>query len=171
MKAAVKRPLLVLTTAGSLIASLSLAGLPQAHGSAVSALVTVASPTNLHPRNAQNEPELAVDPMHADTLVAGANELIDMQPCSKQAASTAVACSFPLGTFNLCVGLNGVYFSFDRGHAWTQPTYHGLTAAGCSPTVEPCTPVEGGHPYGPQLLRERAPFPERSGCGLRSDSR
>jgi hypothetical protein len=143
MKAVVKRPLLVLATAGSLIVSLSLVGLPQAHGSAVSALVTVASPTNMHPRNAQNEPALAVDPMHPDVLVAGANELIDMQPCSKDAAINHAACSFPLGTFNLGVGLTGVYFSFDRGHSWTQPTYHGLTAAGCSPTVEPCTPVEG----------------------------
>jgi hypothetical protein len=76
-------------------------------------------------------------------LAAGSNDLVDMQPCSRQAATTAGACSFPLGTFNLGVGLDGIYFSFDRGHSWTQPTYTGLTAADCSPTVEPCTPHVG----------------------------
>src|SRR5262249_51247694 len=57
--------------------------------------------------------------------------------------TTAAACSFPLGTFNLGVGLTGVYFSFNSGHNWIQPTYQGLTAAGCSPTAEPCTPQPG----------------------------
>jgi hypothetical protein len=95
------------------------------------------------PENAQNEPAIAVDPTNPNILAAGANDLVDMQPCSKQAAITAAACSFPLGTFNLGVGLGGVYFSFNSGHRWIQPTYHGLTAAGCDPTVEPCTPQPG----------------------------
>jgi hypothetical protein len=107
------------------------------------ALVSVGSPTDQHPRNAQNEPALAVDVSRPDILAAGANDLVDMQPCSQRAATTAAACSFPLGTFNLGVGLGGVYFSFDRGHTWTQPTYTGLTAADCSPTAEPCTPHVG----------------------------
>ena len=76
-------------------------------------------------------------------LPAGANDLVDMQPCSKLASTTAGACSFPLGTFNLGVGLTGVYFSFNSGHSWVQPIYHGLTAAGCDPTAEPCTAVPG----------------------------
>src|SRR5207247_9244955 len=143
MRAAVKRPLLVFATAGTMLVSLAIAGLPQAQSAGVGALVSVGSPTDLHPQNAQNEPALAVDPLHPATLVAGANDLVDMQACSKDAAINHGACSYPLGTFNLGVGLTGVYFSFDSGHSWTQPTYHGLTAAGCSPTVEPCTPVEG----------------------------
>jgi hypothetical protein len=110
---------------------------------ATQALVTVGSPNNQHPQNAQNEPALAVDASRPDVLAAGANDLVDMQPCSRQAATTAGACSFPLGTFNLGVGLGGVYFSFDRGHTWTQPTYTGLTAADCSPTVDPCSPHVG----------------------------
>ena len=140
---------LVLAAAGSVVWALS-AGLPVAHAAApapqatgTGALVTVGSPTDMHPRNAQNEPALAVDPVSPNILAAGANDLVDMQPCSKQASTTAAACSFPLGTFNLGVGLLGVYFSFDSGHNWIQPTYHGLTAAGCDPTAEPCTPQLG----------------------------
>jgi hypothetical protein len=119
------------------------AGFSPAGAVATQALVSVGSPSNQHPQNAQNEPALAVDASRPDVLAAGANDLVDMQPCSRQAATTASACSFPLGTFNLGVGLGGVYFSFDRGHTWTQPTYTGLTAADCSPTVEPCTPHLG----------------------------
>src|SRR5215470_8226986 len=135
--------------AGSVVLALS-AGLPAAHAAGhtsqatgTGALVSVGSPTNMHPENAQNEPALAVDPTNPNILAAGANDLVDMQPCSELAAHTAAACSFPLGTFNLGVGLGGVYFSFDSGHSWTQPTYQGLTAQGCSPTVEPCTPQQG----------------------------
>jgi hypothetical protein len=119
------------------------AGLSPAGAQATQALVSVGSPTNQHPQNAQNEPALAVDASRPDVLAAGANDLVDMQPCSRLAATTAAACSFPLGTYNLGVGQAGVYFSFDRGHSWTQPTYTGLTAADCSPTVEPCTPHLG----------------------------
>jgi hypothetical protein len=114
-----------------------------AQASATSALVSVGSPTNNHPQNAQNEPSLAVDASRPTVLAAGANDLVDMQPCSQLASTTAGACSFPLGTFNLGVGLSAVYFSFDSGRSWTQPTYQGLTAADCSPTVEPCTPHPG----------------------------
>jgi hypothetical protein len=114
-----------------------------AQPAATSALVSVGSPTNNHPQNAQNEPALAVDASRPSVLAAGANDLVDMQPCSRLASTTAGACSFPLGTFNLGVGLGGVYFSFDQGRTWTQPTYQGLTAADCSPTVEPCTPHPG----------------------------
>ncbi|HXJ65524.1 MAG TPA: sialidase family protein [Actinomycetota bacterium] len=120
-----------------------LAGLPAANAVVVDALVSVASPTNNHPQNAVNEPSLAVDPTQPTVLAAGANDLVDMQPCSRQASTTAGACSFPLGTFNLGVGLSGVYFSFNSGHSWVQPTYHGLTAADCDPSVEPCTPHPG----------------------------
>ena len=119
------------------------AGLAPAGAQATQALVSVGSPSNQHPQNAQNEPALAVDASRPDVLAAGANDLVDMQPCSRLAATTAAACSFPLGTYNLGVGQAGVYFSFDQGHSWTQPTYTGLTAADCSPTVEPCTPHLG----------------------------
>jgi hypothetical protein len=126
------------------VLALSAVGAPAAHAApAADALVSVGSPTNNHPQNAQNEPALAVSAIRPDVLAAGANDLVDMQPCSRAASTEHAACSFPLGTFNLGVGLAGVYFSFDRGHTWTQPTYSGLTAADCSPTAEPCTPHVG----------------------------
>src|SRR5438128_1087450 len=49
----------------------------------------------------------------------------------------------PAGDVQPRGGLTGVSFSLDRGKTWVQPTYQGLTAVGCDPTVEPCTPVVG----------------------------
>jgi hypothetical protein len=135
----VKRTILALCN----VAILTLTIAMPVEAQASDALVTVASPPGLHPQNAQNEPALAVDPTRPTVLAAGANDLVDMQPCSQAASTQRGACSFPLGTFNLGVGLTGIYFSFDSGHSWTQPTYSGLTAADCSPTVEPCVPHVG----------------------------
>jgi hypothetical protein len=137
----------MLTTAGGVVTALStvvpMSQAASAAPTAAGALVTVGSPADSAPRNAQNEPALAVDPTSPNILAAGANDLVDTQPCSKQASTTAGACSFPLGTYNLGIGLMGVYFSFDSGHSWIQPTYRGLTAADCDPTAEPCTPHVG----------------------------
>lgn len=115
---------------------------------ATGALVSVDGPTGTFEQNAQVQPALAVDPSQPDILASTAYDSIDTQPCSKQASITAAACSLPAtaadgGFSNPGVGISGVYFSFDSGHNWIQPTYHGLTAAGCNPTVEPCTPEPG----------------------------
>jgi hypothetical protein len=114
------------------VAGLVIAVLPAAAQSDV--LVSAGSPTTPFSQNKQNEPALAVDANHPSILVAGSNDNIDEETCN---AGDPTTCPFTQG-----IGVSGVYFSFDSGASWTQPTYTGWTARDClGPSA--CTPHVG----------------------------
>ena len=88
--------------------------------------VSVGSPASPYLPNSSNEPALAMDANHPAVLAAGANDLVDSAPCQGSSCDLTPD-----------IGISGIYFSFDSGATWTQPTYTGLTAQNGTTHVGP----------------------------------
>jgi hypothetical protein len=99
---------------------------PAVAQAAVEALVNTGSPPSPFPQNKQNEPTVAIDPTNPGVLAAGSNDEIDEGPC------VGSDCPFVQG-----VGNSGIYFSFDGGTSWSQPTYTGWSDRTGTPGVGP----------------------------------
>jgi hypothetical protein len=103
-----------------------LIGAMPAAAMAAEALVNTGSPATPFPQNKQNEPTVAIDPTNPSVLAAGSNDEIDEGPC------VGGDCPFVQG-----VGNSGIYFSFNGGASWTQPTYQGWSDRTGTPGVGP----------------------------------
>jgi len=109
-----------------------------AFGATTGAPVTTGSPAGPFPRNKQNEPAVAIDANHPMVLAAGSNDEIDLGPCGTAGATASRPCPFTAG-----VGTSGIYFSFNGGKSWIQPTYTGWSARTGTPQVGPIGTLPG----------------------------
>src|SRR3954447_12312038 len=115
------------------VLAFSMLVLAAAAAAATESRVTVGSPLTPFPQNKQNEPAVAIDASRPSVLAAGSNDEIDLAPCGTTVFATAESpCPFTPG-----VGVSGIYFSFNNGASWVQPSYTGWSARDRAPKVGP----------------------------------
>src|SRR5690349_12414893 len=122
----------------ALLASTAVLAVPAlASGASTEAKVTVGSPPTPYLPNGSNEPALAMDANHPAVLAAGANDLVDSAPCQGSSCNLTPD-----------IGISGIYFSFNSGAKWTQPTYTGLTAQNGTTHMGPIHTLPGYFEHG-----------------------
>jgi len=122
----------------ALLASTAALAVPAlASGASTEAKVTVGSPPTPYLPNGSNEPALAMDANHPAVLAAGANDLVDSAPCKGSSCDLTPD-----------IGISGIYFSFNSGAKWTQPTYTGLTAQNGTTHMGPIHTLPGYFEHG-----------------------
>jgi hypothetical protein len=131
------RPIRRLLFAAVTLATLAPSGAVAAVEPDTEAKVSVGSPADRTPQNHQDEPAVAVDAHAPNVLAAGANDTIDFAPCPETLATQQGVC-----LVRFSGGISGVYFSFDSGRHWTQPTYTGTTGYDCA-DGDSCSPHFG----------------------------
>jgi hypothetical protein len=149
----------------ALLASTAALAVPAlASGASTEAKVTVGSPPTPYLPNGSNEPALAMDANHPAVLAAGANDLVDSSPCKGSSCDLTPD-----------IGISGIYFSFDKGATWTQPTYTGLTAQNGTTHVGPIHTLPGYFEHGMSSHGDPAlaigPRPSRNGFSWSNGSR
>ena len=92
-------------TAIAVVATLAFSTLPAA--AATDTEVTVGSVDDFFSGNNRTSPMVAINPLHENLLVAGANDNIDLENCNAGSDST---CPFTPG-----VGVTGIQYSIDAG--------------------------------------------------------
>ncbi|EWT07486.1 hypothetical protein N864_00205 [Intrasporangium chromatireducens Q5-1] len=135
-----------LITAALASLATALAGAAAAVAAPPDVLVSTGSPSTPFSQNKQNEPAVAIDAHAPSVVAAGSNDEIDDESC---AAGDPTTCPFTAG-----VGVSGIYFSFDGGAGWSQPTYSGWTGRdclgpdACSPHVGPIGTLPNYYEHG-----------------------
>src|SRR4051812_44728308 len=104
------RKALVLVLLGTALCASLIAG-----SASADVLVSTGSAAGPFSRNAQNEPAVAIDPIHPNIVAAAANDNIDDELCN---AGDDHDCPY-----TPVVNTSGIYFSRTAGASWIQPTY------------------------------------------------
>jgi hypothetical protein len=114
------------------------------------------------PKNKQNEPSLAQNPLIPQNLIAGSNDEIRLPACTD---TTPSSCPFTAG-----VSVSGFYASFDGGKTWPCQGLIDLSAFGEYAFGDPSQAFDSrGNAYYGTLAFPFPPTPDELATGLNAD--